>query len=316
MAIKVELPDSLDLPFKYSSMDIHPLHYPGKSTPCHISSVLYRKYGSPDRASKFVSHPDRLYSAFRVDVRAFASQKSVKKSRRKEKVKENEISPLVKTLPDEVDALPSSEIDSEVRSSFPVASRSAVLQACITTSSLIGVSGVALRQASHLAVTKGWAVSDFSTVLPFSFEIWHVGLITGLVFLVSSLRYLLLMTWPEFAESSEAANRQVLTLLEPMDYVIVAFLPGVTEELLFRGALLPLCGLDLKGVCLVASLFGILHLGSGRKYSFALWATFVGVVYGYAAILSSSIIVPMASHAVNNLLGGIIWRYKTDSSKE
>lgn len=44
------------------------------------------------------------------------------------------------------------------------------------------------------------------------FEIWHLGLVTGLVVLVSSCRYLLLKTWPDFAESSEAANQQVAVL--------------------------------------------------------------------------------------------------------
>jgi hypothetical protein len=38
---------------------------------------------------------------------------------------------------------------------------------------------------------------------------WHLELIIGLVVLISSSRYLLLKIWPEFAESSEAANRQV-----------------------------------------------------------------------------------------------------------
>lgn len=41
------------------------------------------------------------------------------------------------------------------------------------------------------------------------FEMWHLELITGLVVLISSSRYLLLKTWPDFAESSEAANKQV-----------------------------------------------------------------------------------------------------------
>lgn len=41
------------------------------------------------------------------------------------------------------------------------------------------------------------------------FELWHLELITGLVVLVSLCRYLLLKTWPDFAESSEAANQQV-----------------------------------------------------------------------------------------------------------
>lgn len=41
------------------------------------------------------------------------------------------------------------------------------------------------------------------------FEMWHLELITGLVVVISSCRYLLLKTWPEFVESSEAANQQV-----------------------------------------------------------------------------------------------------------
>lgn len=42
----------------------------------------------------------------------------------------------------------------------------------------------------------------------------------------------------------------------------------------------------------------------------------VGFVYGYATIESSSLVVPMVSHAVNNLVGGILWRYRSDSSGE
>lgn len=90
---------------------------------------------------------------------------------------------------------------------------------------------------------------------------------------------------------------------------------SMTQELLFRGALLPLFGINWQSVVAVASIFGILHLGSGRKYSFAVWATFVGIAYGYATILSSTVLVPMAAHAVNNLVGGIIWRYTSNSSK-
>ncbi|KNA08183.1 hypothetical protein SOVF_164910 isoform A, partial [Spinacia oleracea] len=128
------------------------------------------------------------------------------------------------------------------------------------------------------------------------------------VVLISLSRYTLLKTWPDFAESSEAANRQVLTSLEAYDYLIVAFLPGISEELLFWGGLLPLLGLNWKSALAVAALFGVLHLGSGRKSSFAIWATFVGVVYGYVTIVSSSLVVPMASHALNNLVGALLWQ--------
>lgn len=138
---------------------------------------------------------------------------------------------------------------------------------------------------------------------------WHLELITGIVVLISSSRYLLLKTWPDFAESSKAANRQVLSSLQPLDYIAVAVLPGISEELLFRGAVLPLLGMNWTSIAVAALIFGVLHIGNGRNYSFAIWATFVGLAYGYATVLSSSLAVPMASHAVNNLIGGLLWRY-------
>lgn len=191
----------------------------------------------------------------------------------------------------------------------PTPSRSAVLQACILTSGLIAAFGTVIRQVSHVASIEGLPVFDCSTELSFGFEMWHLELITGIVVLISSSRYLLLKTWPDFAESSEAANRQVLSSLQPLDYIAVTVLPGISEELLFRGAVLPLLGMNWTSIAVAALIFGVLHIGNGRNYSFAIWATFVGLVYGYATVLSSSLAVPMASHAVNNLIGGLLWRY-------
>uniref|UniRef100_A0A0D9WEQ6 CAAX prenyl protease 2/Lysostaphin resistance protein A-like domain-containing protein n=1 Tax=Leersia perrieri TaxID=77586 RepID=A0A0D9WEQ6_9ORYZ len=85
--------------------------------------------------------------------------------------------------------------------------------------------------------------------------------------------------------------REILTSLETFDYILVACLPGISEELLFRGALMPIFGLNWIGALVTGAIFGVLHLGNGRKYSFAVWATFVGVAYGLATLASSSIIV-------------------------
>lgn len=186
-----------------------------------------------------------------------------------------------------------------------------MLQACTVTSGLMAALGLIIRKASHVASTEGLLVPDCSIDVPFGFETWHLGLIAGIVVFISSSRFLLLKSWPDFADSSEAANRQILTSLEPLDYLVVAMLPGISEELLFRGALMPLFGTNWNGIVAVGLIFGLLHLGSGRKYSFAVWASIVGIVYGYAAVLSSSLIVPMASHALNNLVGGLLWRYSS-----
>lgn len=198
----------------------------------------------------------------------------------------------------------------EIETKVIVPSRNDVLRACTVTCGLIGALGVLIRQISHVASEEGWPLNDCSANITLGFELWHLELVVGSVLLVSSTRFLLLKIWPDFAKSSETANQQVLTSLEPLDYLTVAFLPGISEELLFRGALLPLFGINWTSILAVAALFGILHLGGGRNYSFAIWATFVGLVYGYATILTSSAAVPMASHALNNLVGGIIWRYQ------
>lgn len=198
----------------------------------------------------------------------------------------------------------------EIETKVIVPSRNDVLRACTVTCGLIGALGVLIRQISHVASEEGWPLKDCTANVTFGFELWHLELVVGSVLLVSSTRFLLLKIWPDFANSSETANQQVLTSLEPLDYLVVAFLPGISEELLFRGALLPLFGINWMSILAVAALFGILHLGGGRNYSFSIWATFVGLVYGYATILSSSAAIPMASHALNNLVGGIIWRYQ------
>ncbi|CAK9172373.1 unnamed protein product [Ilex paraguariensis] len=167
----------------------------------------------------------KLRRRFGASIRAFAGQKVVKKLRRKGKTQKDVTSPPNKPLFNEddgqADRPPSgddyihdnnqtsslSNLDAQTAVAIPT--RSAVLQACIVTSGLIGALGVLVRQVSHVASTEGWPIIDCSTTLSFGFELWHLELITGLVILISSCRYLLLKTWPDFAESSEAANSQI-----------------------------------------------------------------------------------------------------------
>lgn len=271
---------------------------------------------------QFLQLPAKSPSGDKFRTRTYARRKSVRKWTRDERSQNGiALESTEKGLEEERVVL-SDKSSLEDNSVEPVqstlnniASRSDVLQACTVTSGLIAALGLLIRQVSHVASMEGLPIHDCSTEVSFGIEMWHLELTTGLVILISSCRYLLLKTWPDFAESTEAANQQVLTSLQPLDYLVVSFLPGVTEELLFRGALLPLFGMDWKSVLLAATIFGVLHLGNGRKYSFAIWATFVGFVYGYATIVSSSLVVPMASHALNNLAGGLLWRHTSKPAK-
>ncbi|XP_050117534.1 uncharacterized protein LOC126595199 [Malus sylvestris] len=262
------------------------------------------------RGGKFDVHkvlPPDLCSRVAISPRAFASRNSVKKLRRdgqaRKRVADKSIASEDDSVKNDKKVESSDNLAAEEFLVFP--SRGAVLRACTATSGLIAALGIIIRQASHVASVEGLPVLDCSSEVSFykllpkqdlsrvgcfspksyiDFEVWHLELISGLVILISLSRYLLLKTWPDFAESSEA-----LTSLQPLDYIIVAFLPGVSEELLFRGALLPLFGSNWRSALIVAIIFGVLRLGSGRKYSFAVWATFVGLVYGYATIVSDQI---------------------------
>ncbi|TYH19355.1 hypothetical protein ES288_A05G345200v1 [Gossypium darwinii] len=259
----------------------------------------------------------------KFSARAFASRKPMKKSRREGRPSKSFTLQTKETLPEDINGLadmhPSNDgntnngksVDSTPPDIISIPSRSNVLQACTITSWLIAALGLIIRQVSHVGSMEGLPILDCSTEVSctgilsfkymeklrnyrFGFELWHLELITGLVLIISSCRYILLKTWRYFAESSDTANKQILSSLQPYDYLVVAFLPGMSEELLFRGALLPVLGFDWKSVIVVSTLFGVLHLGNGRKYSFACQ-------------------VPMASHALNNLVGGLLWRYTSNS---
>ena len=88
--------------------------------------------------------------------------------------------------------------------------------------------------------------------------------------------------------------------LDTRDVVAIALLSGLTEELFFRGVLLPEIGLVASSLC-----FGALH-ALCRVY-FA-WATLVGAAFGALALTSGSLIPAIAAHATYNFGALLILR--------
>jgi hypothetical protein len=124
---------------------------------------------------------------------------------------------------------------------------------------------------------------------------------------------------PDYAAASERSLTQVLTPLSAVDAVVVACLPGLAEELLFRGALMPAVGADMRGVLVAAAVFGVLHNNGGRNAAFAAFAGAAGAAYGVAALASGSIMSAAVAHAAANLIEAITWKQAnagahTDSS--
>lgn len=54
--------------------------------------------------------------------------------------------------------------------------------------------------------------------------------------------------------------------------------------------------------------FGVLHNSGGRNWSFAAWASAVGVLYGAAFIATQDLLVPVTAHATANVASAVIWQ--------
>jgi membrane protease YdiL (CAAX protease family) len=83
--------------------------------------------------------------------------------------------------------------------------------------------------------------------------------------------------------------------------LVVAVLPGICEELFFRGFLLH--GLrnktsDWSAIVLAGLLFGVFHLDVYRFFP----VTLLGILFGYMVVKTGSIFTGMIAHATNNTI--------------
>eukprot|EP00271_Cylindrocystis_brebissonii_P002191 TRINITY_DN1258_c0_g1_i2.p1 TRINITY_DN1258_c0_g1~~TRINITY_DN1258_c0_g1_i2.p1 ORF type:complete len:383 (+),score=77.56 TRINITY_DN1258_c0_g1_i2:263-1411(+) len=191
-----------------------------------------------------------------------------------------------------------------------IATRQQVATACATTSLAMAVAALVLRQGSHWAAEAGWPVQDCTVSIPYGVSFPNVAVGVGVAAGVTLARFVLLQSWPAFAAASDASNQQVLPRLAWADLLWVGALPGLGEELLFRGALLPLVAPDWRGAAVAGAVFGALHVGGKRNAAFALWATGVGFVYGVAEVLSLSLALPVVAHATANVTAAALWKYQ------
>jgi membrane protease YdiL (CAAX protease family) len=195
-------------------------------------------------------------------------------------------------------------------------SREQVLGSCAKTSAaMLGGAAImhilAQRYAPSLFGTDPAAVQQLLRVPAGFSDITQAGWMFGAAGVVTAARLLLLQLWVDFAHATERSNTQVLSPLSWPDIVLVALLTGVSEELLFRGGLVPLTWPDYRGVLLSGVVFGVLHVGGGRNAAFAAWATAVGWLYGGVLLASGgNVWVPAGAHALANFASAAVWKSK------
>lgn len=109
--------------------------------------------------------------------------------------------------------------------------------------------------------------------------------------------------WPAYRESALQYMRLVLAPLQPFDWFWLGLLPGLSEELLFRGVVLPSLGLVASSL-----IFGMLHVYDWKQWPYAAWTTCVGFALGAATLLTGNLLVAVVAHVLVNWLSCAIWR--------
>ncbi|MEB3173637.1 MAG: type II CAAX endopeptidase family protein [Cyanobacteriota bacterium] len=159
-----------------------------------------------------------------------------------------------------------------------------------------------------LAVAKIWQYWGQIRLLSLRFVpldfLWSLGLALVIV-LASGVIYRL---WPAYRQSADRYLELVLTPLTWPDLLWLGLLPGLSEELLFRGVMLPALGLNLAAVLLTGLVFGVLHLSSPNQWPYVVWATVVGVALGYGALASGNLLVPVVAHICTNWISSALWK--------
>ena len=168
----------------------------------------------------------------------------------------------------------------------------------------MGVTAVVLLLASKLWMRFGNAVPLPVRWSPLDLS---MGIALGLgISLASSVVYYL---WGAYRQSADYYLELVLKPLAWADLIWLGLLPGLSEELLFRGVMLPFFGLDTEGLVISSICFGVLHLSNPKQWAYVVWATVIGLVLGASAIYTDNLLIPIAAHITTNLTSSILWKW-------
>lgn len=167
----------------------------------------------------------------------------------------------------------------------------------------MGVTAVIL-----LIVAKVWQRLGDVTMLPI---IWSgEALLQGsaIALFISAASSLIYRLWGAYRRSADFYLQMVLKPLVWLDFIWLGLLPGMSEELLFRGIMLPALGLNATGLIVSSLLFGVLHLSGSQQWAYVVWASLIGLLLGFSAVVTGNLLVPIIAHIVTNLISSCLWK--------
>ncbi|MGK7919291.1 MAG: lysostaphin resistance A-like protein [Trichodesmium sp.] len=168
----------------------------------------------------------------------------------------------------------------------------------------MGVTALVLLGISKICLLFG------VNLLPVSWNLrallWGIAIALG----ITAASGVIYRIWPAYRRSADTYLTLVLTPLLWPDLVWLGLLPGLSEELLFRGVVLSALGLDTLALIGSSVFFGVLHLSGKQQWPYMVWATIVGIILGYSALATGNLLVPITAHILTNLISSSMWKWE------
>jgi len=159
-----------------------------------------------------------------------------------------------------------------------------------------------------LAVAKLWQTFGNITILPITWQNTDLLIGGGLALFITGASAIVYRIWPAYRRSADAYLELVLKPLVLPDIIWLGLLPGLSEELLFRGVMLSALGLNWLALIISSVIFGLLHISGKQQWPYAVWAICVGGVLAYSAIVTGNLLVPITAHILTNTISSLVWK--------
>ena len=159
-------------------------------------------------------------------------------------------------------------------------------------------------------VAKLWLYFSDAQLRPLTVTVVDLGVGIAIGLGITGLSSIVYAIWTIYRESADFYLTMVLKPLALPDMIWLGLLPGLSEELLFRGVMLPAMGLDPIGIVLSSLCFGVLHMTNIQQWPYAVWATLVGMILAFTMVESGNLLIPIVAHITTNFISGVTWKLK------
>jgi membrane protease YdiL (CAAX protease family) len=169
---------------------------------------------------------------------------------------------------------------------------------------------MAVTAIVFLAISKGWIYLTGIPMVKLYWQPEHAAIGAGIGLGVALLSSVIYELWESYRIAAQEYLEMVLTPLEPIDLIWLGLLPGLSEEMLFRGVALPALGMNGIALIITSVVFGALHMASAKHLAYTVWAIAVGMMLGAVTIYTGNLLSAIVAHILTNSLSGSIWKWK------